>query len=190
VKIITISIGLLIHFFVLGTTSVFPEIYKCVSDNGTVKFSDEPCGKNSVVAFKTYVPSVDGAIASDVLERCYDKTIVECVSKDLNSHAKRIADSILPRERFCSMYENHSSRNRELFDKKIQWIISLYYGPEINKQQWIVEINYQVVFEKNVSIHLNSISVDKDGEPFEPPTMNNLKKLKHVKRGKWVAFTD
>ncbi len=185
-KLLTNNIWFLICFF-LCVTSAFSEIYKCVSDDGTVKFSDEPCGKKTVGVFKSYVPNVDEAIEAGILRRCLDKKILECVTEDLNFHAKKIADTILPRERYNAISENHSSRNWEHIDKITKWEISLYYGPEINTQQWIIGISYMVVFEQNVSVALKSISVTKDGVGFDPVTMNNVKKMVRIKKGEWIA---
>ena len=51
-KIMTRSIVFYLVGMMLITITAFADVYKCVSDDGVIKFSDAPCGKNAEIIFR------------------------------------------------------------------------------------------------------------------------------------------
>jgi hypothetical protein len=171
--------------FILLIKPSFADIFKCVSDDGVVTFSDEPCGKNAEITFQKYTMSVDDAINLGPIKTFTDRTYVRGIRPDLEAHAKIIGSCILPNAKRNYLFVDRAGG--QYYNPKIDWKISLFFGPQGYEREWNIDLFYKGRKEKNITVWLNSITVTKDGRPFNPPSMHNVKKLKKVGTGKWVV---
>ncbi|MBU1342006.1 MAG: DUF4124 domain-containing protein [Proteobacteria bacterium] len=169
-------------FMVLLAATSFADIYKCVSEDGVATFSDEPCAKKAQIAFKTENLNFDDAIGN---ASPYDDQPVEAskiYSEDFVAHAKKIGRYILPFE-YNNTCINRSSPTVP------GWRISLFFGPESNKKEFEVDLVYNRNPTSNGTyVWLNSISVKKNGKPFNPSSMANVKTYKRMGSGRWEAI--
>jgi hypothetical protein len=176
------SVFYLIVMILLAETS-FANIYKCVSDNGVVTFSDEPCSKEAEVFINTPpVLSIDEGIS---LASPFTQLIIESntINEDLVTHAKKIGKCILPEEHYKSYILRGGNRRARRYP---QWDISLKYGPPGNKSKWKITIEYRVKIKDDIPrIWLKTIYVFLWGRYYDPPSLSNAKKINRIRTGKW-----
>jgi hypothetical protein len=177
--------SLVVFLLVTMLTAIpaFADIFKCVSEDGFVTFSDEPCGKNAEIAFQKYIMSVDDAVGLDLISLFTDRTQIRSIRLDLESHAKILGNCILPNEKRNYLFVDRAGGHH--YHREIDWKLSLFFGPQGYEREWNINVFYKGKKEKNISVWLNSITVTKDGRPFNPPSMLNVKKLKKVGPGEW-----
>jgi hypothetical protein len=157
----------------------FADIYKCVSDDGVVTYSDQPCASDAEVAFETENLNFDDAIgnASPYTEQLVPASKID--GEDFVAHARKIGKYIFP-------YEYNNSYVNQTTPMSRGWRILLYFGPENNKRNYRVALEYgRKPTNQGIYVWLNSISVKKDGKPFDPPSMVNVKTYKKMGTGRW-----
>jgi hypothetical protein len=155
------------------------DVYKCVSDDGIIKFSDEPCGENAEISFRTSNLNFDDVIgnASPYTEQPVAASKID--GNDFVAHAKKIAKAILP-------YEYNNSYDNRTTPMSPGWRIYLYFGPASNEKKFVIVMNYARYPTSNgIYVWLNSISVKKDGKPFDPDSMSDVTKYKKMGTGRW-----
>lgn len=194
-----LSFGL-VGMMLMGTSAV-ADIYKCVSDDGVISFSDRPCGNDAEIIIKQSLPSVDDAVGVEIepyLKPYTSKTYGEYIT----NQAKRISRSILPGQWFIaselirvygpSPRGSHSfPKPKPIYGTTPGWVIILFYGPESNVKKWELKFQFVSLVRKDIDgiarsvVFLKSISIKNNGEPFTPPTMHHVKNLKRIGTGKW-----
>jgi hypothetical protein len=157
------------------------DIYKCVSEDGVVKFSDEPCSRKAEVAFETEDLNFDEAIGN---ASPYPKLPVpesEFDTEDMVTFAKKIGRHIITGE------HNNSAR-LERYRNRQYWTNKVYlnFGPPSDDWRYRVIMHYEVKkrFE-GTFVWLDSIEVTKHGKPYDPPSMDPVKTFKKMSVGKW-----
>lgn len=163
----------------------FADIYKCVSDDGIVKFSDQPCGENSEKMVKT--PSIDELIAQ---ARPYKQPFADPdrITSDLIACSRKIADGILPDQHY------HYNNTHE-GDAGTRFTISLMYVPEGFKSSspnkfriYEVMMTYKKrIKDSGYELWLVSIAIKLGRSPISPKTMEEAKSLKKIGAGEWVV---
>lgn len=160
------------------------DIYRCTSDDGVVKFSDEPCGEK--YEMMANAPSIDQLIAQ---ARPYKQPFLDPdrITSDLIACSQKIADGILPDEHYRTyhVYED---------EKKTKFTIYLLYVPEgfkannPNKYRiYEVKIKYQKRSkDRDYELWLISMSIKLGRSPFSPHTMERVKSLKKTGPAEWV----
>jgi hypothetical protein len=169
--------------FLIIALLVFPagssaDIYKCVTDNGAVKFSDQPCGKEHEVIGPSQ--SLDDLIA---LALPYRQPLADSnrITNDLLAHSKRIGTLMCPGlplvRRGVHVKDEHRS----------EWDVNLEYADD-GLPLWHIKFDYQKKTKiGGYEIWLKSITVFRWHKPFSPPPMERVTALKKVGPGEWVA---
>ena len=172
--------------FLIIALLVFPagspaDIYKCVTDDGVVTFSDHPCGKEN----KVVIPgqSLDDLIA---LARPYRQPLADPnrITNDLFAHSERIGARICPG---LPLVDREVQVKNE---RRSEWDVSLRYADD-GLPAWHIRINYRK--KTNIDgyeIWLRSITVLRWYKPFSPPAMEQATALKKIGPGEWVARHD
>jgi hypothetical protein len=173
-------ICVVIVLFGLGTMAS-ADIFKCVSEDGVVKFSDEPCSKKAEVAFETEELNFDAAIGNASPYSNLPIPISQFNPEDMVTHAKKIGQTILQGE-----YNNNARLERYRSSRYWTSRVYLYFGPASDDWRYVVQMNYNEVRRfQDQYVWLDSIEVKKHGKPYDPPSMNNAKTFKKMGVGKW-----
>jgi len=168
----------LIVFFMLASV-VSADIYKCVSNDGVTTYSDEPCGENSKKVFDTVEQTFDDIIGNG---SPYDDQPVDSKKvfrEDIIEHAKKIWRFIMPNK--------HSYLKKcETFDGR-QGIAIHDIDLTDSKKIYNVAMRYCCYYQGNGKdfVFLGAINIKKDGKPFDPSTMVNIKKYRKASIGVW-----
>ena len=161
----------------------FANIYKCVSDDGVVTFSDQPCSTKAEVFINTPpAVSIDDVInqASPFAELYVESNTID---EALVAHAKKIGKSILPDEIYNSYMMRGGNRRARRYP---QWEVSLKYGPPGKESKWRIRLEYRVKPKDDIPrIWLKTIYIYLWGSYYDPPSMHNVKKMNRIKTGKW-----
>jgi hypothetical protein len=167
-----------IVFYVFATMMITAiasaDVYKCVSDDGVVTFSDQPCGEEAALVFQDTNLSVDEAIGN---ASPYTQPVPYSgdIDKDVLLHARKIGRSILPNENLESY--DISKENMGIY---YTWKVFLSYVTPHKEHLWSrIELDYRGEPKgKGVFVQLKFISI-KRADWFTPlPTLKNVKKLK------------
>ena len=166
---------------VLLSSTASADIYKCVSDDGVVKFSDQPCAKEAEVAFKTNEQRFDEVIGNaspypklPILESQYDTDVIV-------AHAKKIGRCIITGEHINDV-NHHPNLNLE----HREYSVELHFGPDSDKNRFVVNLIYRSDYQyKGLYVRLNSIFVGRKGRPYDPPSMAEVQTFKKMGVGKW-----
>jgi hypothetical protein len=172
--------SLLFYLFatIFIATTVSADIYKCVSDDGVVKFSDQPCGDNAEITF--HFLSIDDLIS---LASPYEQPIKDPnrISNDLLIHSRKLGDRILPGKPF---YGHHVQAKN---DHHSQWEIHLRYAPK-SLTDWQIIMDYEKKpTHDGYSLWLKSIVIKRWGKPYSPSTMKYIEKIRKIGPGAWVT---
>lgn len=176
IKQILFVAGLILLIPVLNSSA---DIYKCVSEDGVLTFSDEPCDSKAEVAFKTEEYDFDKAIGNGSPYPEQPVPPSKIWREDFKAHAKKIGKTILP-------YEYNNSVVDKTSPLMPGWYIDLYFGSETNKKNYEISLHYgRNPSNKGVYVWLHSIVIKKDGKPYDPPSMVNVKTYKKMGSGRW-----
>ena len=151
------------------------EIYKCVNEDGVVKFSDQPCGRQAEVVIAKTNLSVDEAIGNGgpYPEPVKDSAVM---NQDIMVHAKTVGASIFP-----DMYLESNDIGEDLKGQTRTWKVFLVYLDSKNYyNNTKVELNYsgERVGERIfVRLHYMRLAQFRWAEP-----LTTLKKAKKVKQ--------
>ena len=163
----------------LVTHLAIADVYKCVSEDGVVKFSDEPCGTNAKLSFQTSKLKFDDVIGN---ASPYTKQPVPASKIDGNdfvAHARKIGKAILP-------YEYNNSVDNLTAPMMPGWNIQLNFGPDNKKKMYVIRMQYgRYPTSDGIYVWLNTISVKKNGKPYNPPAMSDVKTFKKMGTGRW-----
>lgn len=161
------------------------DLYKCISDDGIVKYSDQPCGKK----FETITssPTIDQLIAS-ALPLQQPISDPDLIVGDLVACSKGISASILPKALF--QYSNVNVN-----DKCSRYTIVLVYASEAylaynpgRSRMYDIEIKFDKrKGDRHYELWLESISIKQDRRHFSPLAMEQVSNLKKLGPGRWVA---
>lgn len=186
------------------STPAFADIYKCKSADGITTYSDEPCAQDAKVFIRETPAGVDGAVSKriDMRRGRWSETQDE---DNIAADAKRIAAAILPNMFFTSsdvinirysptdtppdFFERATPHNQ--YDRVPGWKVNLKYNSAKRDTEYDISFRFDNKRIKDISgkvkseVLLRTISIQKDGKPFNPDTMENLQHLKLIKTGHW-----
>ncbi len=153
-------------------------IYRCVSEDGTIRFSDVPCSNTAEVFYKEDKVSIDEAVAlaSPLKDLTLDSPHL---ISEIVAHARIVGNALFPSEQFNdSTWRRHKVGNRYP-----HWSVMLYYGKKDNKPKWAVDVNYGVREKSGVMrIWMYTIYVRLTDTLFDPPSIEPAKPPKNLKR--------
>lgn len=169
------------------------DIYKCVSEDGTVKYSDAPCSDNPQVAFETEESKTFDEIIGEGYpypEMPLDPSLIK--TEDIVAHAKKIGACIIPGEYLNDVRVRRATPPRKSKEKlSYSWDILLYFGPRDTKKYSIkFDYNPFPVKKKGLYIYLMSFVVRKEGSYFDPPSLHNARKFKRTDTGRYKSDID
>lgn len=174
----------------LFAPQVMADIYKCVSEDGTVKFSDEPCSNNAQVAFETE----DSKTFDEIIGQGYPYPDMPLAPELITTggivaHAKKIAACIIPNEYIYAIEPRRSFKPGS--GPTYSWDVDLYLGPEDTKK-YLIRLDYIdfPVKHKGMYVYLRKIEIFKEGHFFDPPSLSNVRKFKRVEKGRWKSNID
>ncbi len=180
-------------FYVLAmmimAITAFADIYKCVSDDGVVKYSDEPCGKQTEFLFRESNSkwSLDDAIGVAPFSGRRIGSRNDIID-ELRPQAINLVKLILPEEEYKTVFA------QSFFGAPGGVTFSAHLGPPKKKKvMWIVSITYSIEGGDDqggyydINIRLKFITIMKDGKPFSPASMNAVKRLNEISVGRWGA---
>jgi hypothetical protein len=177
--------GVLLALILILLPSLAPaDIFRCVSDDGVVRYSDNPCGDDAVPAFDEYKPSVDDAAGRDIIKPLSDRSRLDDIEQDLKAHAIQLGIAIVPNQKLNHVFKDKAGdpgRNEVL-----DWLFTLFFGPEAYDRQWRIEIFYRGRMEGAAVVWLRTIRIQMDGAPMDPSTMQGLKAFRKIKSGEWA----
>lgn len=164
------------------STQVFADIYKCVLDDGTVKFSDVPCSTDDQVAFDSKEAMTFDEVIGDGFpypEMPMDRKLIR--TQDIVAHAKKIGECIISFE-----YIN-SVDVFEFMPYGSSWKIDLFFGPG-NKRKYSITMWYSSLSTENrgTYVYLEAFQTYKGNRLFDPSSMDGAKKfIKEKTTGHW-----
>ena len=172
----------LLILILLPASTASADIYKCVSDNGAVKFSDTPCATDAEVAFETEELNFDDVIGNASPYPNSPVPVSRFDIKDIVPHSKKIGQCIITGE-----YNNATHLRQAIGRKTNKWHVDLYFGPENEKLRFTVRMTYRVIhrIDNTVSVWLNTIRVKRYRKLYDPPSMDNVKTFKKMSVGLW-----
>ncbi len=154
-------------------------IYKCVSEDGVVKYSDVPCSDEATVAFESANRPFDEVIGN---ASPYPKEPVPTYEMDdqkMEQHARKIGQTIIAGEKIHS-----TKRIRAIMTPG--WNYSLEIGGGKDEKTYGVILEYRInQTPDGAYVWLDTIKVKKHGKPFDPPTMANIQKFRKTATGEW-----
>lgn len=161
------------------------DIYKCVSEEGTLTFSDRPCGPQATVAIPKTDFTVDEAIGSGGPYPApvkYAKTI----GQDIMAHAKLVGKSIFPNEYLKASDITEQSKGGAPY-----WTVVLYYvnrEKEFNDSR--IELNYSGDQEGDrIFVRLTYMRFHRFDWASTPGTLAHAKKVKRNSHYGWHVIT-
>lgn len=157
------------------------DVYRCVSDDGTVRFSDQPCGGDAELFIEEEGCDIDQSI-----RRAYPFKDLNAEMEDINdrlvSHARKLGKCILSNETYRS-YEVNEDRFR---DMDHSWKISLNFGNREGRADWLLIFYYnQKPNEGDRRIRMTSIFVRLKGRRHNLPLLDNIFSLNRWATGKY-----
>ncbi len=163
-------------FILACISSSYAEVYKCTDNNGIVKFSDQPCGKNSKVLFSTERGIKD---IEDSLIHFSAKVPVGDLSKmngirayEIKNHARYMGSLIFPE------FSLISDKTRAPLDEAV-----LNYGSFSTSDVYTMEINYD--FHLDNTIKVRNILFKKNGVRSDIKKMAGAERLRRIGEGYW-----
>lgn len=169
----------IILFLILIAPHAAGNIYKCVSEDGVVKFSDAPCSEQATVAFESSNRHFDEVIDNG---SPYPNQPVKNHDMDIQKvrdHAKRISQTVIPGETIRKIKQLRSHMMPG-------WTFILELGPPADKAKYTVSLDYSVrQTAKGTYIWLQAFRVRMNNRPYDPPSMANVKKYKKAATGRW-----
>ncbi|MBU2630131.1 MAG: DUF4124 domain-containing protein, partial [Proteobacteria bacterium] len=165
-----------LFFMMLMTTSASANIFKCVSEDGVITFSDIPCNKDAQLFIHDTKLSVDEAIGN---ASPYKHPVIYSgyIDQDLILHARKIGNSIFPDKRL-----EDKAISAERIANKQTWRVCLSYGSIENKFDYArIQLNYVGESEgdgEKVFVRLKYIAIKRFDWMTPLPTLKNVKKLK------------
>ena len=170
--------------FVTIAPGASAEIYKCVNDDGVVKFSDQPCGRQAEVFISKTDLSVDEAVGNG---GPYPEPVKNSavMNQDIMVHAKTVGASIFP-----GMDPKSDDMGEEITDRTRSWRVFLAYrDPKIDYKYANVELNYtgEKVGDR-IFVRLHYIRISRFDWMVPLPTLKKTKKLKRDSCDGWYVL--
>jgi Domain of unknown function (DUF4124) len=175
------SIALFLSAFMLMADVTWANVYRCVSDDGTVRYSDQPCAGNAELFIKE-----EGCNIDDSIRRAHPFKDLSAKSEDINdrlvSHAKKLGKCILPDETFKS----YSVSEHSIRDLVRTWEVSVNYGDRDGQANWSLTFLYNTEFkDEDQRIRMTAILVKLKHLPHDLPLMENILSLNRLATGKY-----
>ena len=163
----------------------FADIFKCVSEDGVVTFSDQPCGEKAALVIHDKKLSVDEAIGN---ASPYPEPVIYSsnIDTDVLLHARKIGKSIFPND----MLKSHDLTT-EHTGIYYSWKVFLSYVTPQKEHMWSrMVLDYRGDRKDDkILVRLKYISI-KRFDWFNPiPTLKNTTKLKKDAHYGWHVIS-
>ena len=160
----------------------FADIYKCVSDDGVVTFSDQPCSQKAEVLYDEEELVLDEIVDSGAP---FSKLAMDAstVNEELLAHAKKMGKCLLPDE----PYNTYSMDNREYRRNRYpEWNIELNYGPPEKAAKWRIRLEYRIRHVDGIPrIWFTKILMRRWNYYEDPPVMQESQRLEKIRAGQY-----
>ena len=163
------------------TGMAWANVYRCVSHDGTVRFSDQPCAGDAELFIEEKVCNIDDSIrrANPFPDLSFNTA---GVNDRLVEHAKRLGKCILPDEPYVS----YSVNERRLPGRYPSWEIDVNYGTKDGRNKWSVTFKYDVRPKNRIfRIWMHTIYVRLTGRHHDPPSLKTVASLTRLSRGQY-----
>lgn len=175
-----------IAFICLVTPQALADVYKCILEDGAVKFSDEPCSNDAQVEFETDSSKTFDELIGDGGYPYPEMPLAPNLIKteDIVEHAKKIASRILPGEYINSAKPMfHDTSHRLSFNSKV----IVYFGPEdTDTNRILMEYHHRHAKDEGYYVFLRRITIIKERRFFDPPSLSNVRTFTRRKKGIWT----
>jgi hypothetical protein len=156
-------------------------VYRCVSDDGTVRFSDQPCADDAELFIKE-----EGCDIDDRIRRAYPFKDLSLKSDDisdrLSAHARKLASCILPSKN----YKSYNVSESHFRDKYHDWNVTVEYKDSDGKGKWSLIFYYDVPPEDRTRrVHMSAIIVRYLHGYHDLPLLENINSLSRRSKGKY-----
>ncbi len=173
----------LIPSIVLSPVQLWADIYRCVSDDGVVTYSDHPCGRDAKVIYRKYEMSVDDAARRDIIKPGTDRSDMWAVEKDIKDHACQIARIIVPDQRLHYIYIKRDGKVED--EIPVDWRVTVPWGPEEDILNSSIEFYYRGKKNGRLNVWLHSLQTLSDRRPYDPLAMKDVRQFKKAGLGQW-----
>ena len=167
---------------IIAPATAMGNVYRCVMDDGTVRFSDVPCVGDSDLFIKEERLSIDEVIA--LASPFPDLTIYSSsIDNELVSHAKKLGEILIPDDAYVS----YEMRGREQSSGRYpSWEVIVNFGQKDNRPKWSITVNYDVRQKNDIlRIWMHTIYVRLTGTLIDAPSIRSAESLKRLKAGKY-----
>jgi len=167
---------------VLTAGFLHADIYKCVSKDGVVTFSDRPCSADAEILLDEMEISLDEAVeeASPFADITIDS---QTAAEVMLAHARKMGKCILPDEPFNEYLVEGGERGGGRYPS---WAITLKYGPPEKPSKWRIRMEYKTRHVDGVPrVWLTTVFVLLWSQYEDPPTMEKTQTLEKVRTGKY-----
>lgn len=180
------TIALFLSAFILMADVTWANVYRCVSDDGTVRYSDQPCGGDAELFIEEEDCNLDVRI-----RRAYPFKELSVQSEDITdrlvSHAKKLGKCILPNETFKS-FDVSEFNFREL---DYTWNIKTGYGSREGRADWSLTFHYAAhTKDGDQRIRMTAISVRLKHHHHNLPLLDNIPSLDRLEPGGYGVQLD
>lgn len=165
----------------LLTGMAWADVYRCVSDDGTVRFSDRPCSGDPELFIKE-----EGCHIDDSIRRAKPFTDLTVQSENFNdrlvSHARKLGKCILPDETYVS-YRVSEDRFRDQYHT---WVVRVNYENKGRKNKWRLTFTYDLQSKNGTKrICMSAIIVQLNRSFHDLPSLENIASLNQLSTGKY-----
>ncbi len=196
------QVALLLAILLCSAIDGSADIYRCPSEDGSIRFSDHPCAPDAQLVVRELLPSVDEAVSVKIHHSSRNPTLDPYKTYLLNE-TKRISRSILPDKFFngaevIRVVHRDPSSIPKVFDRPEPrygntpgWVVRLHYGLANKPRVWELQYQFKHDVTTDISgiwktvVRLHTIKIRRNGAPFTPDTMRTSTKMKPTQPGEW-----
>jgi hypothetical protein len=174
-------IGWVLPAIILFTGMAWANVYRCVSDDGTVRFSDQPCAGDAELFIEEEACDIDDSIrrANPLPDLSFNTA---GVNDRLAAHARKLGKCILPDEPYVS----YNIDERRLPGRYPSWEINVNFGDKDGRAKWKVTFKYDVRSKNRIDrIWMHTIDVRLTGYRHDPPSLKSVASLTRLSRGEY-----
>lgn len=174
-------IALCLSAFMLMAGVAWADVFRCVSDDGTVRYSDQPCAADAELFIEE-----EGCNIDDSIRRAHPFKDLSVKSEDINdrlvAHAKKLGKCILPNMTFKSYNVSEDSFR----DVDHTWDISVNYGNREGRAKWTLTFYYNAKLKDgDRRIRMTTIFVRSNHGRQNLPLLDNILSLNRWATGKY-----
>ena len=173
------------------TGIAWANVYRCVSDDGTVRYSDQPCAGDAELYIEETVCDLEDSLRRSSPIPGLDMYSADVIDR-LVANAKKLGKCILPNEPYVS----YSADEHRLPGCNPTWDIDVYYGLMDGRAKWFLTFQYAVRTQDGFSrIWIQRIITRLSDLYHDPPSLKSVGVLDREGQGiyrvqGWYSRTD